>query len=96
MSEPRRIGWEVFQHGNVKGEGFDFFGPEVKQSVKGNSVAESVTESKAESKAGSKDNEARCKNGHVWKANKHVHNKGRGKYLWYRCSVCGKRQRRFL
>ena len=95
MSEPRRIGWEVFQHGNVKGDGFDFFGPEVKQesqSVKGNSVAES----KAESKAGSKGKEPRCENGHVWKANKHVHNKGRGKYLWYRCSVCGKRQRRFL
>ena len=93
MSEPIRIGWEVFQQGNVKGDGFYFFSeaPEVKQesqSVKGKSVAES--------KAGSKDNEARCKNGHVWKANEHVHNKGRGKYLWYMCSVCGKRQQRFL
>ena len=31
---------------------------------------------------------------HVWKAEEHVHNKGKGKYQWYVCALCKARQKR--
>lgn len=31
---------------------------------------------------------------HVWKAEEHVHNKGKGKYQWYICTLCKGRQKR--
>tara|TARA_B100000925_G_scaffold250540_1_gene201897 strand:+ start:804 stop:1163 length:360 start_codon:yes stop_codon:yes gene_type:complete len=35
-----------------------------------------------------------CRKGHAWKAEKRVHNKGKGKYVWFQCSVCKERQKR--
>ena len=85
MSQP--IGWDVFQSETSDDSEFELWGVATESKPQKVVKEEIPTENL-------KRVSSSCPKGHTWIAEERIHNKGKGKYQWYICDTCNKRQRR--
>ena len=81
------VGWEVFQSETSDDSEFELWGIATESKLQKVMKEEIPT-------VNFKRASSSCPKGHRWIAEEHIHNKGRGKYQWYICDTCNKRQRR--